>query len=305
MQTGKCDQESAAESRALDGASTMTESNWLTEHFEKNRSHLRRVAFRMLGSSTEADDAVQEAWTRVSRTGAGDVENLGRWLTTIVARVCLDMLRSRASRREVQAGDAPPEEWAALKAANDPEADIQLADSIGPALLVVLETLSPAERVAFVLHDMFDLTFEEIAPVVGRLPAAARQLASRARRRVQGGAAVPEGELRRHREIVSAFLAASRDGNFEALLAVLDPNVVLRADHLAVQTAAAYKQRGAPDLAREMHGARAVAEAFKGRARGAQQALIDGTAGAIWAQAGKTRAVFAFTIDNEKIVEID
>src|SRR5207302_7999099 len=201
------------------------EDEWLAEQFEANRSHLRAVAYRMLGSLSEADDAVQEAWLRLSRSDTSGVENLGGWLTTVVARVCLDMLRSRKSRREEPMGPHVPE-----PAADDGhERDAEMADSVGAALLVVLETLAPAERLAFVLHDMLAVPFEEIAPIVGRTPASARQLASRARRRVQGAAA-PDPDLGRQREVIEAFLAAARGGDLEALVAVLDPDVVLRAD---------------------------------------------------------------------------
>ncbi len=272
----------------------MNEPEWLAEGFEANRNHLRSVAYRMLGSPTEAEDAVQEAWLRLNRSDTGDVENLGGWLTTVVARVCLDMLRSRSSRREEPVGDVP-EPIVSHKEVIDPEHEVVLADSVGLALLVVLDTLSPAERVAFVLHDMFAVPFEEIAPIVGRSPDAARQLASRARRRVRGVAPVPDADLTRRRQIVDAFLAASRDGNFDALVAVLDPDVVLRADGAAVQA-------GAEE---EVRGAAAVAELFSGRARAAQPALVDGTAGLVWAPGGKPRVVFGFTIANGKITEIE
>ena len=208
----------------------MDEHEWLAEQFEANRTHLRAVAYRMLGSLSEADDAVQEAWLRLSRSDTSGVENLGGWLTTVVARVCLDMLRSRKSRREEPLGAHVPDPMVSREDGIDPEHEALLADSVGLALLVVLETLAPAERVAFVLHDMFDLPFDEIAPIVGRSPTAARQLASRARRRVQGAATVPDADLTRQREVVDAFLAASRGGDFDALLALLDPDVVLRAD---------------------------------------------------------------------------
>src|SRR5712691_8486690 len=212
----------------------MGEGDWVTEQFEANRAHLRSVAYRMLGSPSEADDAVQEAWLRLSRSDTSGVENLGGWLTTVVARVCLNTLRSRESRREEPLDAHVPEPIVSREAGIDPEHEALLADSVGLALLVVLETLGPAERVAFVLHDLFDLPFDEIAPVVGRSPAAARQLASRARRRVQGAATVPAADLTRRREIVDAFLAASRGADFDALLAILDPDVVLRADPVAV-----------------------------------------------------------------------
>jgi RNA polymerase sigma-70 factor (ECF subfamily) len=278
----------------------MDENDWLAKRFDESRAHLRAVAFRMLGSASEADDAVQEAWLKVARSDSSEVENLGGWLTTVVARVCLDMLRSRKSRREEPY--APP--VAEMPSRATPESEIGLADAIGPAFLVVLDMLAPAERVSFVLHDMFDLPFEEIAPIVGRSPEAARQLASRARRRVRG-VATPEGDLPRHREIVSAFLAASRDGNFDALLAVLAPDAVFRADDLAVRTAATNRWGGTPSLPNEVRGASSVAYTFKGRARGASAALIDGHPGAVWAVQGRTRAAFVFTIVGEEITEID
>jgi RNA polymerase sigma factor (sigma-70 family) len=277
----------------------MIDSNWLAERFDESRAHLKAVAYRMLGSASEAEDAVQESWLRLSRSDTREVANLGGWLTTVVARVCLDILRTRRARREEPLGTgAEPAGDAA------PEDDLALADATGQALLVVLETLAPAERVAFVLHDMFDLSFEEIAPIVDRTPAAARQLASRARRRVRGAAA-PAGDLARRRELVGAFLAASRDGDFERLLAVLSPEVVLRADDPAVRMAAARQGRGAPDLAPEVRGARLVADAFKGRARGAAPAVIDGEAGAVWAPGGQVRAAFLFTIEEDRITAID
>jgi RNA polymerase sigma-70 factor, ECF subfamily len=282
----------------------MDESDWLAKRFQENRAHLRAVAYRMLGSPGEADDAVQEAWIRLSCSDANAVENLGGWLTTVIARVCLDMLRSRKARREESLGAHLPEPAAPARDAIDPERETLLADSVGPALLVVLETLAPAERVAFVLHDMFDLPFDEIATIVGRSEAATRQLASRARRRVQGAGRVADADRAVDRQVVDAFLAASREGNFDALLAVLDPNVVLHADEVAVRVAAANKWRGAPSLSSELSGARAVAEAFKGRARGAQRALVNGDAGAVYAVGGQPRAAFLFTVDGGKIVEI-
>jgi RNA polymerase sigma-70 factor, ECF subfamily len=273
----------------------MGENVGLIERFEENRNHLRAVAYRMLGSLSEADDAVQEAWLRLSRSDSSGVENLGGWLTTIVARVCLDMLRSRKSQREEPWGEHVPEPVVSREAGADPEHEAVLADSVGLALLVVLETLAPAERLAFVLHDMFAVPFDEIAPIVGRTPAAARQLASRARRRVQGAATVPDADLIRQRVVVDAFLAASRGGDFDALLAVLDPDVVLRADRAAVQAGASS----------EVRGAAAVAKTFSGRARAAQPALVNGAAGAVWAPGGRPRVVFGFTITREKIVEIN
>src|SRR4051794_37213264 len=276
----------------------MDEQDWLAQRFEANRTHLRAVAYRMLGSLNEADDAVQEAWLHLSRSDTSDVKNLGGWLTTDVARVCLDMLGSRKSRRE-EPLDGPLAAVVSEPIGNredgiDPEHESVLADSVGPALLVVLETLAPAERLAFVLHDMFAVPFDEIATIVGRSPDAARQLASRARRRVQG-AEVTSIDLSRQREIVDAFLAAARGGDFEALLALLDPDVVLHADAAAVDV-------GAPA---EVLGSRAVAETFSGRARAAQVALLDGVAGLVWASRGKPQVVFHFTVRDHRVVAIE
>jgi RNA polymerase sigma factor (sigma-70 family) len=275
----------------------MDDREWLADRFEAHRAHLRAVAYRMLGSTGEADDAVQEAWIRLSRAGADDVANLGGWLTTVVSRVCLDMLRSRSSRRE-EPFDTPVHEAVSdpVGAAVDPEQEALLADSVGPALLVVLETLAPAERLAFVLHDLFAVPFDEIAAIVGRSPAAARQLASRARRRVQGAAADPPADRARQRAVVDAFLAASRDGDFERLLALLDPDVVLRADDVAVRTG---------NIAAEVRGAAAVAETFAGRARAAQPALVDGVVGLAWAPGGTPKAVFDLTIADGRITAIE
>ncbi len=273
----------------------MDEHDWLAAQFETERPHLRAVAYRMLGDLTEADDAVQESWLHLSRSGTSGVENLGGWLTTVVARVCLDMLRSRKSRREEPLGEDLPEPIMSREGGIDPEHEALLADSVGLALLVVLDTLNPAERLAFVLHDLFAVPFDEIAPIVGRSPTAARQLASRARRRVQGAATVPDADLTYQREVVDAFLAASRGGDFDALLAVLDPDVVLRADRAAVSAGAS----------REVRGAAAVARQFSGRARFAQPALVNGAAGAVWAPGGRPRVVFGFTITRGKIVAID
>jgi RNA polymerase sigma factor (sigma-70 family) len=278
----------------------MDEPDWLADRFEQNRTHLQAVAFRLLGSLTEADDAVQEAWLRLSRSDTSEVQNLGGWLTTVVARVSLDMLRSRKSRREEPLGDRLPETVAAAGASprlegSDPEYEALLADSVGPALLVILERLAPAERLAFVLHDMFAVPFDEIGPIVGRSPTAARQLASRARRRVQGTPEPPNADVGRQRAIVEAFLAASRNGDFDALLELLDPDVVLRTD-------------GAPLLAstpRETVGASAVADTFAGRARAAQPALIDGVPGLVWASGGQPKVVFAFTVRGQRVVGID
>lgn len=281
----------------------MEQREWLADQFEAKRAHLHAVAYRMLGSAGEADDAVQEAWLRLSRSDADDIENLGGWLTTVVARVSLDMLRARKARRE-EALEAYMEP-VVRDHASDPEHDALLAESIGPALLVVLERLAPAERVAFVLHDMFAVPFDDIAPIVGRTPTAARQLASRARRRVQGTAAAGDADRRRQRAIVDAFLAASRNGDFNALLAVLDPDVVLRSDDAALALGAAREARGAPQLAPVLHGAAAVAETFSGRARGASSALVNGAAGAVWAPGGKPRVVIGFTVEGGKIVGIE
>jgi RNA polymerase sigma-70 factor (ECF subfamily) len=266
----------------------------LARRFEADRPHLRAVAHRILGSPDEAEDAVQEAWVRLSRSDTTGVGNLTGWLTTVVSRVCLDMLRSRTARREqpTELPEAPAAD------ATDPEHEAVMADAIGPALLLVLDTLSPAERLAFVLHDMFAVPFPQIAEIIGGTPAAARQLASRARRRVQGtpppgGAA---GDVARRRTVVDAFLAASRGGDFAALLALLDPAVEVRADAAGVKA-------GAAELVR---GAQAVAETFSGRARHARLALIDGAPGAVWAVNGEPRVVFAFTVgDDGRVTGID
>ena len=281
------------------------ENDWLAKQFQDNRNHLREVAYRMLGSPSEAEDAVQEVWLRLSRSDTSVVDNLGGWLTTVLARVCLDMLRSRKSRREEPLELDALGPAAASAAASDPEAELALADSIGSALLLVLETLAPAERAAFVLHDMFDLPFEEIGPIVGRSPAAARQLASRARRRVRGEAAdAAPGTGSRNREIVDAFLAASRGGDLDALLAALAPDVVLRVDEVALRVAAAHNWGGAAPLASEVRGASAVAASLKDRRGGVVPAVIDGDAGAAWAPGGRTRSVFVFTVERGKIREI-
>jgi RNA polymerase sigma factor (sigma-70 family) len=273
----------------------MDDHDWLAQRFEENRTHLRAVAFRILGSLTDAEDAVQEAWLRLSRSDTRDVENLAGWLTTVVARVSLNMLQTRKSRREEPQGTHVPDEIAGSADTAHPEDEALLADSVGPALLVILDTLDPAERLAFVLHDMFAVPFDEISSIVGRSPAAARQLASRARRRVQGADTSPGEDRVRQREIVAAFLAASRNGHFDALLALLDPEVVLRADDVTVAMGAAA----------EVLGASAVAETFSGRARAAHLALVDGEAGAMWAVNGRPRVVFGFTIKDGKIVGID
>ena len=271
----------------------MPEKNLLVEKFEANRNHLRAVAYRMLGTRTEADDAVQEAWLRLSRSDADGIDNLGGWLTTVVARVCLDMLRGRKARREEPMGPHVPEP--AVSPEHSPEHERMLADTVGLALLVVLNELAPAERVAFVLHDMFDLPFEEIAPIVQRSPTATRQLASRARRRVQGAPPDPETDLARQRHVVDAFLAASREGNFEALLTILDPDVVFRADPVAARMGGTAEIRGAP----------AVAETFKGRAQAARPALVDGAVGVAVMLGGQLRIVLRVTITDERVAEIE
>jgi RNA polymerase sigma-70 factor (ECF subfamily) len=277
----------------------MTANDLLTVQFEAHRAHLRSVAYRMLGSSGEADDAVQESWLRLHRAQPA-VENLGGWLTTVVARVCLDMLRSRKSRLEDPLDEVPTAPVAGRGA--DPEQEALLADSVGLALLVVLDTLPPAERLAFVLHDMFDVPFDEIAPIVGRTPVAARQLASRARRRVRGASAEDRAsDAARHRQIVEAFFRASRSGDLQALLAILDPDVVLRGDEVARRMGVREFWKGRV----EFRGAESVAERFSGAAQTARLALIDGAPGAMWVAGGKPRVIFAVTVRNEKVVAID
>jgi RNA polymerase sigma-70 factor (ECF subfamily) len=285
----------------------MDEHDWLAERFESSRPRLRAVAYRVLGSANEADDAVQEAWLRLSRSDTSTVDNLDAWLNTIVARVSLNMLRSRAARREEPMepleppGSPDPAALAGQPGGAGPEEEAVLADSVGLALLVVLDTLSPSERLAFVLHDMFAMPFDEIAPIVERSPAAARQLASRARRRVQqggqgsSGAGQAEGAAARRKDVVAAFLAASREGDFGALLEMLDPDIVLRADAAAARMGAAG----------EVRGVEAVAGTFSGRARAAELAVIDGLPGLIWAQGGKTRVAFDFTVIGGKITAIE
>jgi len=276
----------------------MDERIWLTERFEEHRSRLRAVAYRMLGSLSEADDAVQEAWLRLNRADTSGVENLAGWLTTVVARVCLNLLRSRETRREEPLDVHVPDPIISREGRGDPEHEALLADSVGLALLVVLETLTPAERLAFVLHDMFAVPFEEIAPMIERSPAAARQLASRARRRVRGQAVAPDPDVTRQRAVVNAFFAATRDGDFDALVAVLDPDVVLRADGGAARTR--------PTVV--IHGARAVAGQAATAARLApfvRPALVNGTAGAVVVVAGRVFSVMGFTVAHGKIVAID
>jgi RNA polymerase sigma-70 factor, ECF subfamily len=262
----------------------------LAARFEEHRDRLTAVAHRLLGSRAEAEDAVQEAWLRVSRAGTAGVENLGGWLTTVVARVALNQLRARAGRREDPLDDAPP---ARLHAVADPAEEAVLADSVGLALGVVLDQLAPAERLAFVLHDLFDVPFDEIAPIVDRSPAATRQLASRARRRVRG-AGLPDATERR-REVVAAFLDASRNGDFAALLGLLHPEAVLRSDPVAAGMGSAA----------EVRGATAVARFLSGRARAARLVLVDGAPGAVWALRGTPQVVFAFTVEDGAVTAID
>jgi RNA polymerase sigma-70 factor (ECF subfamily) len=271
----------------------MDEKKWLADEFEANRGHLRAVAFRMLGSRAEAEDAVQEAWLRLTSSDRGNVDNLSGWLTTVVARICLDMLRSRKTRRE-EPLDLPAHRTI-VDVASNPEREAAFADSVGIALLVVLQTLTPAERVAFVLHDMFDLPFEEIAAVIGRSATAARQLASRARRRVQGQAETPDVDLARKRSIAEAFLIASRNGDLEGLIAVLAPDAVFRPDAAAIRLG---------DVA-PLRGAQAVAENFKGRATSAKVALVDGEIGLVVFIEGQLRVVLALSFDGDKISTVD
>jgi len=272
----------------------MDEHEWLAEQFEASRTHLQAVAYRMLGSLSEADDAVQESWLHLSHTDTSGVKNMGGWLTMVVARICLDMLRSRKSRREESLEASEP--ITNREGGIDPEQEALLADSVGLALLVVLDTLNPAERLAFVLHDIFAVPFDEIAPIVERSETATRQLASRARRRVRGVATVPDADLTYQRKVVDAFLAASRAGNFDALLAVLDPDVVFRHDLTAVPVGASP----------EVHGALAVAKQFSGRAHGARTALVNGTIGVVVAaRQGRLLLVLNLTITHGKIAEIN
>ena len=271
----------------------MNERDYLAERFEEHRTHLRGVAYRMLGSLSEVDDAVQEAWLRLSRADTEGIDNLGGWLTTVVARVCLDMLRSRQSRREEPFIPDAPEPVATGTRGSSPEQEALLADSVGLALLVVLDRLTPAERLAFVLHDMFAVPFEEIGPIVGRSAEAARQLASRARRRVRGGGA-PDPDLVRQREVVEAFIAALRAGDFEGLLAVLDPDLVVRADMAGAPT----ETRGAAVWAKG-------AVAYGHLARLTRPALVDGAIGVVVAPQGRLVRALRFTIVNDKITEIE
>lgn len=276
----------------------MTENGWLAGEFEQNRGHLRAVAYRMLGSLNEADDAVQEAWLRLSRTDAAEINNLGGWLTTVTARVCLDMLRARKSRREESADAHAVEPPATGKRTLNPEQEALLADSVGLALLVVLDRLSPPERVAFVLHDTFGLSFDEIAAIVGRTPTATRQLASRARRRVQGVSKVADADLRQQREVVDSFLAALRAGDFEGLVAVLDPDVVVHIDEAAGRAGAPVEVHGAREWARG-------AVSFAAMAKLVRPALLDGSVGLVWAPKGRLMRAVRVRIQDGKIAEVD
>jgi RNA polymerase sigma-70 factor (ECF subfamily) len=279
---------------------TVEDTDRQTGEFEQHRPHLQAVAYRMLGSRTEAEDAVQESWLRLNRSETSQVENMRAWLTTVVARVCLDVLRARRARREEQLGDELPEPIVTLPQENGPEDEAILADSVGLALLVVLDTLTPAERLAFVLHDMFGMPFEEIAPIVERTPAATRQLASRARRRVRGATPRTEPDVKRQRRVVDAFLGAARDGDFEALVAVLDPDVVFRADR---------GRLAFPGSQPVVNGAAAVAEQILPRApafaRFARPAIVNGTAGLIVVSRDRLIAVLGFTVSDDRIVELD
>jgi RNA polymerase sigma-70 factor (ECF subfamily) len=275
----------------------MDEHDWLAQRFEEHRTRLQALAYRMLGSTSEADDAVQETWLRVSRTDSDAIENLGGWLTTVTSRVCLNLLRSRGTRREEPLDVYVPDPIVSDERL-DPEREALLADSVGLALLVVFDTLTPAERLAFVLHDMFAVPFDEIAPIVDRTPDAARQLASRARRRVQGSAAVPDVDIERQREVVAAFFAAAREGNFEALVAVLDPDVILRSDGGA----------GAPAFTGLMRGAEPVAGRALRFARPSSivhPVLVNGAAGVVVTVKGRPISVIGFTVQRGRIVAID
>jgi RNA polymerase sigma-70 factor, ECF subfamily len=273
----------------------MDDSDWLTSRFEAARPHLRAVAYRMLGSYAEADDAVQETWVRLNRAETDGVDNFKGWLTTIVGRVCLDRLRSRQARREEPVGDWPADVISSRDEEIDPEQHALLAETVGSALLVVLDSLGPTERVVFVLHDLFAVPFAEVATIVNRSPDAVRQLASRARRQLQGAPAGGSSDPARQREVIDAFLAASRQGDFDALLTLLDPDVIFRADDIAVRL-------GAPT---EAHGAEAVARATAGRTWGAQPGLIDGAIGLVWAPRGRAKVAFCFAVTDARIAAIN
>lgn len=282
----------------------MKDAQWLAERFEVARPRLQRIARRIVGSAAESDDALQESWLRVSRAEIGDVANLEGWLTTVVARVCLDALKRRESRREEFTPDDPRRDIAARAPGERPEEEAMLADSIGVALLILLDALPPAERVAFVLHDMFDVPFDDIGAIVGRTPEASRQLASRARRRVRGASAGHTTVTGRHDELVRAFLQASRSGNFSALLALLHPGATLRADPAVMAMGgAAYWQNDR--LEAGVKGADAVAKTFAGRARAARPAYIGDEPAAVWVHEGRARVLFRFTVAGDRIVGID
>ncbi|WP_432075585.1 RNA polymerase sigma factor SigJ [Streptomyces wuyuanensis] len=276
----------------------MDDHELLARRFEEHRSHLRAVGYRMLGSLAEADDAVQEAWLRLSRTDTSDVENLGGWLTTVTGRICLDMLRSRTSRREDPLDVRVPDPVIGDLRGSDPEQEALITDSVGLAMLVVLDTLAPAERLAFVLHDMFAVPFDEIAPIVDRAPAATRQLASRARRRVQDAGPAPDRDVARQRKVVEAFVAASRGGDFEALVALLDPDITLRVDGGVL----------ARNLSKVVRGAKSVAGQallYRRFAPLARLVLVNGTVGTLTAPEGEARSVMSFTVADGKVVRID
>ena len=282
----------------------MQDPEWIAERFEAARPRLRRIAHRILGSAAESDDALQESWLRISRADVARVENFEGWLTTVVARVCLDTLKWGESRREELTPDDPRRHFVAIAPGERPEEEAMLADSIGVAMAILLDALPPPERVAFVLHDTFDVPFDHIAAILERTPEATRQLASRARRRVRGASAGREAATQRHDELVRAFLEASRAGNFSALLALLDPGATLRADAAAVAMGgAAYWQTDR--LQTGIEGAEAVAQAFSGRARAAQAAFIDGQPGAVWMHEGELRVAFHFSIVDDRITAID
>ncbi len=280
------------------GYVTMDDADFLAECFEQHRPHLQTVSYRMLGSLSDAEDAVQETWLRLSRSDASTVENLGGWLTTVVARVCLNMLRSRQTRREDPLETHVPDPIVSPAAGGDPEHEAEVADAVGLALLVVLETLTPAERLSFVLHDMFAVPFDEIAPMVDRTPIATRQLASRARRRVRGAAPTPDSDLARQREVVEAFLAAAREGDFERLLATLAPDAVLRAD-------------AGPAAAGPLHGAEAVANQalmfsrLGGAGATTRPATVNGAVGVVSFRDGQPAAILGFTVADGRIAELD
>jgi RNA polymerase sigma factor (sigma-70 family) len=280
----------------------MDDTEWLAGHFERHRPHLRAVAYRMLGSLTEADDAVQDTWVRLSRSDAGDVENLGGWLTTITARVCLNMLRSRSNRREEPLAVHIPDPVVSPDGQIQPEEEALLADSVGLALLIVLDTLTPDERLAFVLHDMFELPFKQIARVVGRTPAATKQLASRARHRVKGAEIPADPDLARQREVVDAFFAAARQGDFDALVAVLHPDVQIRADTGSARVDALLRVRGSAAAARLV--ARGLRH-WLGPAAGLHPVLVNGAAGAVLTKDGLPTLLLCFTVADGKIAEID